>query len=307
MDEPLVSVVIPTYNRAEYLREAIESVLAQTYENFELLVLDNCSEDHTTEVVAGFKDNRIKYLRHQCNIGAEGNWGYGILWAQGEYLSILGDDDQYYPQFLSNRVSAISTSPKISSVFGSFDSWDSNKNILTTVRIDCFDESADDSILLSGLENVTAVLNGQFIGATLYRRHDLSEIWKKLPIRGKCFDELINALLAIEKGSSSVYLKTPGMRYTRHELQDSTNNGLQVAEEGVQMYEYLLTQDIDKAFKKIIENKLISHLNRNGRWLYETGNYNKALKFLANELAVNPFTLKSWLRLLRCYYAKTLK
>jgi glycosyltransferase involved in cell wall biosynthesis len=82
MSQPLVSVIIPTYNRAEFLREAIQSVLAQTYTNFELLILDNCSPDHTPEVVAEFDDARIKYLRHQCNIGGIANWIYGMHWAR---------------------------------------------------------------------------------------------------------------------------------------------------------------------------------------------------------------------------------
>ena len=65
---PKVTVCLPTYNRAHYLREAIESVLSQTFQDFELLICDNASTDETSEVVKSFRDARIRYVRHSRNI-----------------------------------------------------------------------------------------------------------------------------------------------------------------------------------------------------------------------------------------------
>lgn len=94
-DKPLVSIIIPTYNRANYLVESIESVLKQTYENIEIIVSDNASTDNTFEVMQKYKDNKkIKYFRNKKNIGMVSNWKKALYeYANGEYAMILSDDD----------------------------------------------------------------------------------------------------------------------------------------------------------------------------------------------------------------------
>ena len=78
----LLDVYIITYNRAKYLRESIKSVLAQTYSNFELTILDNCSTDETADIVREFNDNRLKYIKHERNLGAWGNICYAFYGSQ---------------------------------------------------------------------------------------------------------------------------------------------------------------------------------------------------------------------------------
>ena len=89
-----VSVIIPTYNRAKLLDRAIQSVLNQTYQDFELILVDDGSTDNTREVVSGFADDRIRYIRLNEGTGgcaAPRNLALGV--AQGEYIAILDDDD----------------------------------------------------------------------------------------------------------------------------------------------------------------------------------------------------------------------
>ena len=69
IDRPLVSILILTYNRGHYIGEAITSVLAQTYPNFELIIIDDGSTDNTTQIVSNFTDERIKYIKHENNAG----------------------------------------------------------------------------------------------------------------------------------------------------------------------------------------------------------------------------------------------
>ena len=94
-DKPLVSIIIPIYNRANYLEKAIESVLKQTYENIEIIVSDNASTDNTMEVMQKYKDNpKIKYFRNKKNIGMAPNWKKALYeYAKGEFAMILSDDD----------------------------------------------------------------------------------------------------------------------------------------------------------------------------------------------------------------------
>jgi glycosyltransferase involved in cell wall biosynthesis len=102
--EPLVSVVMPTYNRPGYLGEAIASALRQTYHNIEILVRDNASTDETRKVVQSFSDPRIHYRRHAENVGPTENVIGGCREARGDFIANLHDDDVWEPDFLEKMV-----------------------------------------------------------------------------------------------------------------------------------------------------------------------------------------------------------
>jgi glycosyltransferase involved in cell wall biosynthesis len=104
MGRPLVSVIIPTHNRAELLGRAIKSVLAQTFEDFELIVVDDASTDGTPEVVAGFDDPRIRYIRLKKNSGAPTARNTGIKKSRGAFIAFLDDDDEWLPHRLELQV-----------------------------------------------------------------------------------------------------------------------------------------------------------------------------------------------------------
>lgn len=92
---PLVSVVIPTRNRTALLARAIQSVRQQTYENLEIIVVDDASTDDTQKIVGGLADPRIRYIRHDVNRGGPAARNTGILAARGEYIAFLDDDDEW--------------------------------------------------------------------------------------------------------------------------------------------------------------------------------------------------------------------
>ena len=95
---PLISVVIPTYNHAHYLGCALESVLNQTYTNWEAIVIDNHSTDNTDEVMASFTDPRITYLKIHNNGVIAASRNAGILTAKGKWVAFLDSDDRWYPR-----------------------------------------------------------------------------------------------------------------------------------------------------------------------------------------------------------------
>jgi glycosyltransferase involved in cell wall biosynthesis len=110
---PKVSVIIPTYNRADCLRSAIASVLGQTFQDFEIIVVDDASNDNTAETVAAIQDQRIKYLRHDANTGEAGSRNTGVTNATGEYIAFLDDDDEWLPEKLELQVDLLDKSPPI--------------------------------------------------------------------------------------------------------------------------------------------------------------------------------------------------
>lgn len=119
-DEPLVSIIMPTYNHAQFIGEAIKSVLEQSYWQFELIIVDNYSEDETEKVVASFNDDRIKYFkfRNQSVIAASRN--FGIEHSEGQYIAFLDSDDMWLPEKLKKQVMVLSNSPEVALTYTRF-------------------------------------------------------------------------------------------------------------------------------------------------------------------------------------------
>lgn len=102
---PKVSVVMPVYNtKTEYFKEAIDSILGQSFEDFELLIIDNGSEDYIKDIVKGYKEKKIKYFKIEKNKGPAVARNKGIDLAQGEYIAFIDSDDISLPQRLEKQV-----------------------------------------------------------------------------------------------------------------------------------------------------------------------------------------------------------
>jgi glycosyltransferase involved in cell wall biosynthesis len=108
---PSVTIAIPTYNRSKLLKKSLQSVLAQTHTDLEVLVLDNASLDDTQSVVHALADPRIKYVGSNKNIGLFRNWNRAIKLNRSPYLSILPDDDELLPEFIQQSLAALEASP----------------------------------------------------------------------------------------------------------------------------------------------------------------------------------------------------
>jgi glycosyltransferase involved in cell wall biosynthesis len=112
-----VSVVMPTYNRGYIIGEAVKSVLLQTYRELELIIVDDGSTDDTGEMVRGFKDERIRYVRHEQNRGCSAAYNSGMATATGDAIAFLDSDDLWKPEKLERQVSFLSRFPQVDIVF----------------------------------------------------------------------------------------------------------------------------------------------------------------------------------------------
>ena len=104
MDVPQITVAMPVYNGEGYVHLAIQTVLDQTYSDFELLIVDNCSTDGTLEVVKAFSDPRIRLHVNSSNLGMVGNWNRSVELATGEYIKFLSHDDLLDPTCLEEQI-----------------------------------------------------------------------------------------------------------------------------------------------------------------------------------------------------------
>lgn len=108
---PNVSVIIPTYNRAHLLGRAIRSVLNQTYQDFELIIVDDGSSDNTDEVVKSFNDVRVRYIKHKKNRGGAAARNTGIKAARGKYIAFQDSDDEWLPEKLEKQMKVFLDAP----------------------------------------------------------------------------------------------------------------------------------------------------------------------------------------------------
>ena len=124
-----VSVIVLTYNRAHMVSEAIDSILNQTFKDFELIVVDNESVDNTEEVIKSYTDERIRYFRHQNNGLVAVNRNYGISKANGEYIAFCDDDDLWMPEKLERQVKLLDLNKELGLVYSDSYIMDENGNL----------------------------------------------------------------------------------------------------------------------------------------------------------------------------------
>lgn len=114
--EPLVSVCIPAYNNAGYIKDTIQSVLKQTYQNIELIVVDDHSTDNTVEVLESVQDERLKIYRNEKNLGMVGNWNRCLELATGEYVKLICADDMIAKNAIEKEAKAMRRNPSVNLV-----------------------------------------------------------------------------------------------------------------------------------------------------------------------------------------------
>jgi len=128
---PKVSVIITTYNYSHFLAEAIQSVLDQTFGDFELIVVDDGSTDNTREIVGSFKDHRIKYI-YQEHRGGNAARNVGTSASIGKYIAFLDADDIWLPEKLAMQVRLLDTSPDVAIVCSDFYRFDNQSGVITS-------------------------------------------------------------------------------------------------------------------------------------------------------------------------------
>jgi glycosyltransferase involved in cell wall biosynthesis len=116
---PLVTIVIPTFNRPDQLPGAVESALGQTYGNIEVIVHDNGSDVDPRDILSSVSDPRLKIFRNSTNLGVAKNFSLGLAKATGDYVGILGDDDRLEPDFVAKLVRPLEEHPEVIVSFSS--------------------------------------------------------------------------------------------------------------------------------------------------------------------------------------------
>jgi glycosyltransferase involved in cell wall biosynthesis len=223
-----VSVCIPTYNRANYLVESVNSVLSQTYKDFELIICDDGSTDETPTVVSQWDDSRIRYIRHAQNIGRSKNMRSGFDAAQGNYFIKFDDDDALTPEFLEKTVAVLETEPRVDFVCTNHWVIDKNGNRVESATKENAAKWGKDKLkpgIIPDLMRQTFQYQSLQVGSTLFRRACLQDVDYMRPEADGCedFDLLVRLAIA---GKQGYFLPEYLMEYRFHGGQTSLRQNL---------------------------------------------------------------------------------
>ncbi|ASJ02086.1 glycosyl transferase [Thermococcus profundus] len=280
MSRPAVSVIIPTHNRADLLRRAIDSVLYQTFEDFELLVVDDASTDNTPEVVESIDDGRVRYLRLKKNSGAPVARNTGIKKSRGEFIAFLDDDDEWLPMRLEVQVKKFEAlEEEFGVVYGGFYYVSQQDGRILGKRLPQFRGDV-----------YRRFLRENFVGSpTLLIRRECFK-------RAGLFDPKLTSSqdwdmwLRIAKHYKFDYVNEIVAKYYVHGRQISFN-----------MNKYIPGRErfINKHLDIRRNPKIMSiHLSQMGFLLIFGGNAEKGLRYIARSIAMAPFNTENYAKLI---------
>jgi glycosyltransferase involved in cell wall biosynthesis len=225
---PKVSICIPTFNRANFLIYSVNSVLKQTYRDFELIICDDGSTDNTSEIVARWQDSRIRYLRHPQNIGRSRNMRSGFDEAVGDYFIKFDDDDGLTPKFLEKTVAILDSESTVDFVCTNHWIIDRDGNKIESATQENSAKWGKDKLqkgIISDLMWQTFFYQSLQVGSTLFRRSCLEEVNYMRPEADGCedFDLLVRLSIARKQG---YFLPELLMEYRFHGGQTSLKQNL---------------------------------------------------------------------------------
>ena len=298
---PKVSVCIPTYNRSHYLVYAVNSVLQQTYTDWELIICDDASSDNTTELVKGWDDQRIRYLRHPENIGRSRNMRSGFDTAVGEYFLKFDDDDAIAPEFLAKTVAVLDGQPEVDFVCSNH--WVINAagerdDSATRANAAKWGKDRLREGIIPNLVEETFVKQSLQVGSTLLRRSCLRELDYMRPEADGCedFDLLVRLAIAEKTG---YFLPELLMEYRFHGGQTSLTQDIHFLSAKAWCIESYLFPNPE--FEELRVQKLAVTQQALGLRLIEKGETAKGRELLAKSSQISGNSPKASLGLFLSY------
>jgi glycosyltransferase involved in cell wall biosynthesis len=284
---PLVSVVIPTYNHAHFLKKALRSVIEQTYSNWEVIVIDNHSDDNTDEVVASFLDNRIRLLKIHNNGSIAKSRNLGIKSSKGSWIAFLDSDDIWYERKIELSINTILKNPIIDGCSTNELLVNTTSQISRTLHHGPFCDNFYKVLLLEGnrLSTSAVMVKKKFLD-----NHQI--LFRENPefITAEDFDFW---LLMAEKNAKFYFIQSVQGEYTIHQNNESGKLALHLKNVKNVLKDHTYHRqkfaiNKDSLWDAIQARLLISESKK----YFSERNYHAAISTLINALKISPaFTL----------------
>jgi glycosyltransferase involved in cell wall biosynthesis len=259
----MITVLMPVYNAAPYLREAIDSVLNQTYKDFEFLIINDGSTDDTPKILESYTDQRIRII-HQDNIKLIKTLNKGLNLAKGIWIARFDADDICYPDRLENQLKFLEEHPDHIVVGGDADYMDKEGNYLFTFKINVYNDTEikdTEFRICPFIHSSTMYLKEAVIKAGAYNENAISFedhlLWRDLSPFGKMAN-LQKTLIRVRFSPESVTMdeKWRGTEF-KEIKQRSVKNGFITEEDAIRIKEILKTQDV-KRYQQASYNSLVA-------------------------------------------------
>ncbi|MGB3639690.1 MAG: glycosyltransferase family 2 protein [Rivularia sp. (in: cyanobacteria)] len=225
--QPLVSAIVPVYNRSMYLKQAIQSALNQTYKNIEIIVSDDCSPESPQAIVESFNDPRIRFRRNETNLGVAGNIITTVKEARGKYIASLNDDDLWNETFLEKLVPQLENNQDLVLAFCDHYIIDDRSNIDETATEECT-QAWKRNQLKEGVYQpfYEIALIDQAVPSSVAAviRKDAID-WDTFPPQAGPFWDLYLTYIACRNGGGAYYCPERLSQYRVHALSETMNIG----------------------------------------------------------------------------------
>ena len=190
MNLPLVSVVMPVYNSEKYLKEAMDSILSQSYQNIELVIIDNGSSDSSRKIILSISDSRIRFLQNEQNFGIVFSRNRGLEEAAGKYVATLDSDDIALPGRIAEQVSFLEAHPDYGLCGTFYHTIDANGKILKKINFPTSDRDIQTYLTIGNcFGNSTMMLQSKLAKELKYRQNfdmvEDYELWYRISKRAK--------------------------------------------------------------------------------------------------------------------------
>ena len=258
--QALVSVVLPTADRPRFLEKALRSAIEQSYQNIEILVRDNASGPETGEIVRRFQEGRIKYWRHDRNIGMTQNVVGGFRQAKGKYVTNLHDDDFWERDFLEKAVAALEAYPEAALAFSDHyivDLSDRIDEIATETNCVLFKRAGLAPGIHQPFKKLALVdLSVPISMASVFRRDKID--WTDFPDFASSYDFWL-AYLACRNGDACYYLPERLTSYRVHSASESALGRVRLNKAFIEIYERMLLDPRVAEFRDVFRKRLGIH------------------------------------------------
>jgi len=168
---PLVSIITPSYNSEKYISETIASVLAQTYKNWEMIIVDDVSTDDSLQIIEQYvqKDSRIKLIRSKGNVGPSGARNRAIKEANGNYIAFLDSDDVWFPEKLEKQINFL-TENSLVVTYSAYETMDKNSKYINTRNIQTT-ITYNDMLKSNQIGNLTGIYDIDYFGKVYMKEY----------------------------------------------------------------------------------------------------------------------------------------
>ena len=277
---PIISVIIPTYNRAYLIGKAIKSVLNQTYQDFEIIVIDDGSTDNTKETVKSFNNFKIRYICHTNNQGVSVARNTGIRASRGKYIALLDSDDEWLPEKLDKQIKVFKSEfPEVGVVYS---------NVLY------IDESGKNMNKLRNPKKVEGYIYEDLLGGNYVGTPSTLLIKKECFNQVGLFDDLLNAendwdmWIRIAKYYRFALIKIPLVKYRFHSNRISNNPELKI----------IMANRILVKYANVLEKRRgvhSKHYFNIGNRFYHMGKMKEGQRYLLKAISLYPFSIRYYI------------